>query len=240
VTGILAGVSEREQRTGRPGRKRKAGAPREQQLPSGRHGLPPDFVVSNQRERIMNALVATIATYGFDGSSVERISKRAGVSRRTFYEQFADREDAYLHTYDTAAGRLLERVNAAWSQPADGAEQLRLWLRALLECLTEEARLARVCIVDVLSAGPRALEHRERQMHNFAVPLEEAAVAHNGAPAPALAADGLVAAIYDVIYKLLAQERSDELADLLEDLHSFCLMLFQYSPSPTPVVPEPH
>jgi AcrR family transcriptional regulator len=224
-----------------PGRKRKADAPHDQQLPSGRHGLPREHVVSNQRERIMNALVATIATYGFDGSSVERIAKRAGVSRRTFYEQFADREDAYLHTYDTAAGRLLERVNGAWGQDSDGAEQLRLWLRALLECLAEEAQLARVCIVDVLSAGPQALEHRERQMRNFAVPLEEAAVAHNGAPAPALAADGLVAAIYDVIYKLLAQDRADELPDLLEDLHSFCLMLFQYSPTPAPapVVPEP-
>ncbi|MGD1059617.1 MAG: TetR/AcrR family transcriptional regulator [Solirubrobacteraceae bacterium] len=227
--------------TGTPGRKRKGSAPEEQQLRSGRHGLAREAVVSNQRERIMKALVATIATYGFDGSTVERIAKRAGVSRRTFYEQFTDREDAYLYTYDTAAGRLLQRVNEAWAQNADGAEQLRLWLRALLECLTEEAQLARVCIVDVLSAGPRALEHRERHMHNFAVPLEEAAIEHNGAPAPALAADGLVAAIYDAIYKLLVQDRSDELGDLLEDLHSFCLMLFQYSPSPTPapVVPEP-
>jgi AcrR family transcriptional regulator len=231
-------VSEREQVTNMPGRKRKSGSSREPQLPSGRHGLPRDFVVSNQRERIMNALVATIATYGFGGSSVERIAKRAGVSRRTFYEQFADREDAYLHTYDTAAGRLLERVNAAWSQDEDGAEQLRLWLRTLLECIAEEAQLARVCIVDVLSAGPQALEHRERHMHNFALPLERAAVEHNGgAPAPSLAADGLVAAIYDVIYKLLAQDRADELPDLLEDLHSFCLMLFQYSPAPA--IPEP-
>jgi AcrR family transcriptional regulator len=234
-------VSEHEQEAGTPGRKRKASSSQEPQLPSGRHGLPRDFVVSNQRERIMNALVATIATYGFDGSSVERIAKRAGVSRRTFYEQFADREDAYLHTYDTAAGRLLTCVNGAWGQDGDGAEQLRLWLRTLLECLAEESQLARVCIVDVLSAGPRALEHRERQMRNFAVPLERAAAEHNGAPAPSLAADGLVAAIYDVIYKLLVQDRADELGDLLEDLHSFCLMLFQYSPSPTPtpVVPEP-
>ena len=135
-------------------------------------------------------------------------------------------------------GRWSTRVNAAWDQDGDGAEQLRLWLRTLLECLAEEAQLARVCIVDVLSAGPQALEHRERHMHNFAVPLERAAVEHNGgAPAPSLAADGLVAAIYDVIYKLLAQDRADELADLLDDLHSFCLMLFQYSPAPA--IPEP-
>jgi AcrR family transcriptional regulator len=220
-----------------PGRKRKTSSPREPQLPSGRHGLPRDFVVNNQRERIMNALIATIAAYGFAGSSVERIARRAGVSRRTFYEQFASLEDAYLQTYDSSAVRLLERVNAAWSQDADGSEQLRLWLRTLLECIAEEAQLARVCIVDVLSAGPPALEHRERHMHDFAVPLERAAIEHNGAPAPALATDGLVAAIYDVLYKYLAQDRAEELPGLLEDLYSFCLMLFQYSP--TPAVPEP-
>jgi AcrR family transcriptional regulator len=214
-----------------PGRKRKADSPQGPQLPSGRHGLPRDFVVSNQRERIMNALVATIATYGFGGSSVELIAKRAGVSRRTFYEQFADREDAYLRTYDTTAGCLLERLDAAWAEPVDGVEQLRLWLRTLLESIADEPRLARVCMVDVLSVGPRALEHRDRHMHSFAVPLEKAAAEHNGAPPPPLATDGLVAAIYDAIYKRVAQEHTEDLPDLLDDMHSFCLMLFQYSPS---------
>jgi AcrR family transcriptional regulator len=217
-----------------PGRRRKADAPHDLQLPSGRHGLPRDLVVNNQRERIMNALVATMIAYGYGGCSVERIARRAGVSRRTFYEQFADREDAYLQTYDMAAARLLERVDGAWERDTDGVEQLRLWLWSLLGCLADEPRLARICIVDVLSVGPRALEHRERHMRSFAAPLERAAVKHNGAPPPPLATDGLVAAIYDVLYKRVAQDRTDELPDLLEDLHSFCLMLFQYSPSLDP------
>jgi AcrR family transcriptional regulator len=218
-----------------PGRKRKANAPHELQLPSGRHGLPHDLVVSNQRERIMNALVATVTAYSYGGSSVERIARRAGVSRRTFYEQFAGREDAYLQTYDTAAGHLLARAGAAWEQDADGVEQLRHCLRALLECLASDPPRARVFIVDLLSVGPPALEHRERHMRDFAVPLERAAAEHNGAPPPPLATDGLVAAIYDVIYKRVAQERTAELPDLLEELHSFCLMLFQYaSVAPTP------
>jgi AcrR family transcriptional regulator len=235
VTAILAGVSEREQATGMPGRKRKADAPHDQQLPSGRHGLSRELVVSNQRERIMNALVATVTTYGYAGSSVERIARRAGVSRRTFYEQFAGREDAYLQTYDTAAGHLLARAGAAWDQDGDRIEQLRGCLRALLECIAGEPQRARVFIVELLSVGPPALEHRERHMRSFAVPLEKAAADHNGAPPPPLATDGLVAALYDVIYKRVAQDRTAELPELLEELHSFCLMLFQYAPvAPTP------
>lgn len=216
------------------GRRRRAGSPRELQLPSGRHGLPRSVVVGNQRERIMNALVATMTAYGYSGSSVERIAARAGVSRRTFYEQFAGREDVYLQSYDKAVGCLLERVSAAWDEPGDGPAQLRLCLQMVLDSVAGEPRLARFCVVDVFSVGPQALEHRERHMRNFAALLEKGTRKHNGAPPPPLAADGLVAAIYDVIYKRVAQGRAEELPDLLEDLHSFCLMLFRYAPVPEP------
>jgi AcrR family transcriptional regulator len=227
-------VSERGRGGEQARRRRTAAAPREPQLPSGRHGLSRSFVVSNQRGRIMNALVATITSYGYGGCSVERIASRAGVSRRTFYEQFASREDAYLQTFDTAAGCLLEHVSAAWEEPVDGPTQLRLCLKALLETVAGEPKLARVCIVDVLSVGPQALEHRERHMRRFAALLEKGAREHNGSPPPPLATDGLAAAIYDVIYKRVAQRHADELPDLLDDLHSFCLMLFQYAPVPPP------
>jgi AcrR family transcriptional regulator len=218
--------------TGVPGRKRKTSdTPHELQLPSGRHGLAREFVVDNQRERIIKALVATIVNYGYSGCSVEQVAKRAGVSRRTFYEQFTGKEDAYLQAYEQAAVCLLERVDAAWEQDVDGAAQLRLWLETLLESVACEPSLARVFIADVLAAGPQALEHRERHMHEFAVPIERAAAVHNGAPPPPLATDGLVAAIYDILYKRVAQDRTEELPDLLDDLYSFCLMVFQYSPS---------
>jgi AcrR family transcriptional regulator len=214
-----------------PGRKRKTDTPHELQLPSGRHGLSREFVVDNQRERIIKALVATIFNYGYSGCSVEQVARRAGVSRRTFYEQFAGKEDAYLHAYGQVADCLLVRADAAWQRDVDGAAQLRLWLETLLESVAGEPRLARVFIAEVLAAGPQALERRERHMHEFAVPLERAATAHNGAPPPLLATDGLVAAIYDVLYKRVAQDRIEELPDLLDDLHSFCLMVFQYSSS---------
>ncbi len=216
------------------GRRRKRDSPRELQLPSGRHGLTRSFVVSNQRERIMNALVATMTAYGYGGSSVERIASRAGVSRRTFYEQFAGREDLYLQTYDVAAGCLLERLGAAWEQTVDGSAGLRLFLQTLLQCIAGEPQLARVCIVDVLSGGARALEHRERRMRDFAALLAQGALEQGGAPPPPLATDGLAAAIFDAIYKRVAHGRAEELPDLLEDLHSFCLMVFQYAPVAEP------
>jgi AcrR family transcriptional regulator len=182
----------------------------------------------------MRSLVATMASYGYAGSSVERIAARAGVSRRTFYEQFAGREDAYLQTYDMLVGCLLERAGAAWEEPGDGRDQLRTCLRTVLDAAAAEPRLARFCLVEVFSVGAQALEHRELHMRSFAALLEKGAQAHNGAPPPPLVGEGLVAAIYDAMYKRVAQGNAEDLPDLLEDLHSFCLMLFRYEPVPQP------
>ncbi len=190
--------------------------------------------MNNQRERILRAVAATIVTYGFIGSSVERIVKRAGVSRRTFYELFADREDAYLQAYDATAACLLERLYAAWEEPRDGSEQLRGCLQAMLDSVAAEPQLARIFMVDLLAAGPLALERRERHMQSFAALLERGARAHNGAPPPPLAGTGLAAAIYDVVFSRVAKGRTEELPEMLEDLHSFCLMIFQYSPVTEP------
>jgi AcrR family transcriptional regulator len=172
-----------------------------------------------------------VAGYGYGGASVERIVKRAGVSRRTFYEQFADREDAYLQAYDEAAGCLLGRLLSAWEDPVGGAAKLRACLQAMLESVAAEPELARIFMVDMLALGPAAIERRERHMRTFADLLERGAAAHNGSPAPPLAANGLAAAIYDVVFTRVSRGAADELPGMLEDLHSFCLMIFQYSPA---------
>src|ERR1700759_3597402 len=111
-----------------PGRRRKPSAPHALQLPSGRHGLTREYVVAQQRERILIALAESIAGYGYAGSSVERVSARAGVSRRTFYEQFSGKEDAFLVLYGELTGALLERVEDA-AEGGDG------WLRRCLDAL---------------------------------------------------------------------------------------------------------
>lgn len=191
-----------------------------------------DDVASNQRERIMNALVATVGAYGYSGCTVERIAARAGVSRRTFYEQFDSREDAYLHAYDRAASCLLEQVAEASADADGGPAQLRAGLQALLERIAAEPRLARMCIIEVLAVGPQALERRDKHMQTLSSLLESTVVAHSGTAPPPLASDGLAAAIYDVVYKRVAREAAEELPELLDDLHSFCLMLFRYSPVP--------
>jgi AcrR family transcriptional regulator len=211
-----------------PGRKRKLTAPHDLQLPSGRHGLSRDYVVANQRERIMIAMAEVIESYGYAGSSVERVAARAGISRRTFYEQFDGKDNAYLQIYDQLAGGLLARVTAAGGDADPGNKRwLRRCLTALLAHLAGDPAFARLCLVDVLAAGPEAIAYRDRYLRAFAELVERLATERNGRPLAPLTAEALVGAIYDVLYNRIAQGRADELLDLADDLHSFCLTVLQ-------------
>src|SRR5215510_10299498 len=79
------------------------------QLPGGRHGLLRSFVAANQRERIQAA-----AELGYAEMSVEAITARAGVSRRTFYEHFKNKEDAFLAAYDALVRLVIRHIRRAY------------------------------------------------------------------------------------------------------------------------------
>lgn len=219
---------------GGPGRRRRPSAPHDRQLPSGRHGLSPAFVASNQRERIVEALAEVVLAHGYQAASVERVAARAGVSRRTFYEQFDGKEDAFLRVCDESGAALLARVEAATATAEGTSARLRAGLGALLDDLALAPGRAHLAVVAVLAAGPVAIEQRDRQMSAFAALLERIARQRDGAPLPSLTAEGIVGAVYDVVYKRIAAGRTSELPALLDDLHRFCLMLFGGVPDPRP------
>jgi AcrR family transcriptional regulator len=218
------------------GRGRRRTEAQGRQLPSGRHGLSRAFVVAHQRERIMGAVLDVVATRGWQAASVERIASCAGVSRRTFYEQFDGRDDAFGVTCDAAAGVLFAQVERASARAAgtggDASAQLRAALAALLDGLAGAPRAAHVCVVAVLSAGPAAIERRDAQMRRFAALLERIGRGECGEPLPPLAAEGLVGAVYDVVYKRIAAGETAALPGLLDDLHRFCALLLPQATDP--------
>src|SRR5688572_25236353 len=94
---------------------RRAGTGRREphQLPPGRHGLPRAFVVQNQRERILAAVGDVVSVAGYRDMSVEDVIVTAGISRRTFYEHFKNKQDAFLAAYDAVLVQLLSIVQSA-------------------------------------------------------------------------------------------------------------------------------
>jgi AcrR family transcriptional regulator len=196
------------------------------QLPSGRHGLLPSFVAANQRERILSAVCQATAELGYADMSVEAIIARAGVSRRTFYEHFKNKEDAFLAAYDAVVHRLARHVQRAYLQQTTALERLRAGIGAYLQFLAGEPEIARMGIVEVLAAGPRALARRNDALRLFAEIIEDNI--HQLVPSvrqPALTAESIVGGIYEVVFSRILAGRTAELSSMTDDLLVAVLML---------------
>ena len=110
---------------------------------------------------------------GYGQTAVEDIIACAGVSRRTFYDLFKNKEEAFLAAYDDGVERLFEAVTAAYAQEGPWPDRARNGLAAFLCGLAQFPDLAHMCIVDVLAAGPTALTRRDAAMQRFVDMIEE-------------------------------------------------------------------
>ncbi len=199
---------------------------RADQLPSGRHGLERSVVAANQRERILSAVAQATAELGYAEMSVEAIIVRAGVSRRTFYEHFKNKEDAFLAAYDAGVHQLARQIRRAYLTETTVRERLRAGIGAYVQFLASEPEFARMCIVEVLAAGPRAIARRNEAIAMFAEIIEDNI--HELIPTcqrAALAAETIVGGIHEVVFNRILTGRIDELPDMTDDLLVTILML---------------
>lgn len=198
-----------------------------ERLPRGRHGLPRRFIVHNQRERMLLAVAEAVAEQGYAATTVADIIARARLSRRTFYEHFADKEECFLAAYDTVAEQLLAAVGRAY-EAADGwTQKVHDGLSTFVNYLASEPAFARMCIVEVVAAGDEARSRRDAAMRVFADLLQPGRdEAPRGVTVPALAAEVVVGGIYDIVYSRLLRNAADELVDLLPDLLYCALVPF--------------
>jgi AcrR family transcriptional regulator len=188
-------------------------------LPPGPHGLSRAFVARNQRERILAAVADRTSESGYAGTSVEDIIAKAGVSRRTFYDLFKNKQDAFLAAYDEGVRRLLKEVRDAEPEKPEFVARMTVGLGAFLDGLSASPAFARMCIVEVLAAGPKAVKRRNDAMAAFASIIEEEADRLLGKkPQSPLAVEMLVGGIYETIYNRIAGGRVAELQELLPEL----------------------
>jgi AcrR family transcriptional regulator len=197
------------------------------QLPAGRHGLPRAFVVSNQRERILDAVLQAASRSGYAAMRIEDVIALAGVSRRTFYDHFANKEEAFLAAYELVLEQLLSGVTSAFASGESWTSRVRRGLAAFLNLLASEPVLAQVCVVEALAAGPRALARRTEAMEAFQALLQPPkGDALATATAPPVAVEAIVGGIYEVIYSRVTSNRTEELPSLLPALLHSALLPF--------------
>src|SRR5258707_2850574 len=88
-------------------------------LPRGRHAAPPEVVWESQRGRMLEAMALAVAEKGYAATAVADVIARAGVSRKTFYEHFANREACFLAAYDAGVEALLAAIDEAIAAAPD-------------------------------------------------------------------------------------------------------------------------
>lgn len=159
-----------------------------------------------QRRRLLLAIGELLAEGGVEAATVGSISKRAGVSRRTFYEAFEDREQCFLAALEQAVERIAQEVVPVYVGEGRWRVRVRAALTALLEHFDAHPGVACMCVIETLRAGPEVLEYRKRVLAALVAAVDEgrAEARHGSDPLP-LTAEGVVGGALAVIHaRLLA------------------------------------
>jgi AcrR family transcriptional regulator len=195
-------------------------------LPPGRHGLPRDFVVHNQRERLIAGLAEAVAEKGYGGTTIADITRHAAVSRRTFYEHFEGKDECFVAAFDTVTGQLRERVDEAYEAEDEWPEAIRAGIAAMLSFLASEPNLARLAMVEALVAGPVVVERYDAAVQTFLPYLQ---AGRDGRPKKVLkrlsdsTEEALVGGMVSLVARRIVAGQTDELESLLPDLVEFTL-----------------
>jgi len=182
-------------------------------LPPGRHGLPRQFVLHNQRGRLVEAAMHVFGTRSFGEARVADVLEHAAISRKTFYEQFADKEACFMAAYEAAAQRVRDSVRVASRDQDDWDSSVRAGIEALLNFLAAEPELARLLLVEVTGAGPSALRARAGAVRSFAAMM--ARTSDEDAPLSAQVAAG---GIWEVVHAWVLDGRAEQLPELADAL----------------------
>lgn len=182
-------------------------------LPRHRHGMARAEVESVQRARILNAAAEAVAAQGYGKVTVTDITRRAGVSTKTFYALFDGKEAAFLAVYDD-----LDALIAG--DRAGGAPRVRLHaaLDVALALLAAAPHLTRMLAMEAVGGGPVILARRNASFRRLAALV----AGMLGRPRD----DVLVTAYLGGVAELVVQHLSGGLPDLAPEVHRFTDALF--------------
>jgi AcrR family transcriptional regulator/DNA-binding MarR family transcriptional regulator len=194
------------------------------------HGLPAEI----QRKRLLSAAIRSLDEAGYANTSVAQITSRARVSRRTFYELFATREDCLLAVFEDVIALIERDLQAAELETLPWRERVRQGLWTILCFFEREPTLARVCVVQSLQGDAKLLARREALLARLVAIVEEGRNESAKAErAPSLTAEGLVGAALSILYTRLLRERREPLTDLLGELMGLIVLPYLGSTAAT-------
>jgi len=197
-------------------------------LPSGRHSLTREVVLASQRGRLLDGMAQAVAEHGYGATTIAHVVSHAGVSRKTFYEHFRDKEHCFLAMYDTGIAFVLGRLAEAIDAAEDPRERLIAGVSTFLTVLADEPAFCRAIVLEVHAAGPIGLTKRRAVLQVFAdryleVNRQAREADPRVEPLSGAVALGLVGAILELVSARVEEGRTTDLPELTDPLSDFVI-----------------
>ncbi len=189
--------------------------------PRGRHAPPLEVRQDRQRRRLYAAAGNVFGRVGYADATAEAIAREAGMSKATFYEHFDNKEDCIVALHDDATRAVLEAMRRTGEEHGgDAAGRVRAVIHTFLEVLAAFPDEAQTLLVEIIGAGPRAMEHRDRVLHEYATYVDdvnrEDAERRGGVPRFASPHDAfaIVGAVVELASRQIRTGEPDDIRDL--------------------------
>jgi AcrR family transcriptional regulator len=194
-----------------------------ERLPEGQDRFQAEMMSRDQRGRILAATAEVVAKRGYQGTTIEHIVKRAGVARATFYENFENREACLLACFDQAVQEIKRRTATAAAAESEWPAQVRAGLATSLDYLAAEPQLARLAVVESMTAGPAAMERYDQALHSFALAFRRGRELAVDDELPETLEDSIVGGIVWMVHQRLLRGEVESIPSQLPTMLEFAL-----------------
>jgi AcrR family transcriptional regulator len=192
---------------------------------------------SEQRVRLALAMIDAIAEDGYRATRVADVISRAGVSRKTFYEHFENKQECLLVTFDLISGEAMRRVEAAYRDADGWPDRVEAAIRALFDSAIENPGALRLSLLEIAAVGPLGISRREQSVARFEDFIRDALeLAPGGGEVSDVTLKAIVGGLNRVLYRRVLRADADELHALIPGLTAWAT---SYYPSPPRILTEP-
>jgi AcrR family transcriptional regulator len=210
--------------------------PARRNLPRGSQALPREQVAADQLRRLLLAMIDSVGEKGYRATTISDVVGRAGVSRKTFYEHFPNKQACLLATFNLIAEDGRRRAINAYEQAEGGLQEgVEAAIRALFEATIANPAAARLNMVEIVAAGPAGIERRERaadEYRNFLRGMLQQGPDDGTVPEEVVRA--VVGGLNRILYSRVRHGQRAELRRLVPDLMRWVTC---YRPTPAILVP---
>jgi AcrR family transcriptional regulator len=173
--------------------------------------MPPAVPAAEARARILGAMAALVAEKGYSAVTIDDLARGARSSKRTFYDHFPDKQRCFLAAYEAAADAVYAAVEEAAAAAAPWRARVDAVIVSYLQALAAQPEMTRVFHVEILAAGPEALDRHLRVNRRYAALLRRI-VREGGERTLAQAtAIALLGAVNELVLHAVAEDRTRRL-----------------------------